>query len=132
MRMGDKVIAIVMFLALAGALSGLAIASKRKRISRRTFFGFASLVWAPLLALAVLDLMTLEGESLNLNLQNSVVWVSFWFLLTSYPLFSRVVWRLNDAGKGRFWGYLALVPYLNFFVFVYLCVLPTKSEKAEV
>ena len=125
-------IAIVMFLALAGALSGLAIASKRKRISRRTFFGFASLVWAPLLALAVLDLMILEGVSLNLNLQNSVVWVSFWFLLTSYPLFSRVVWRLNDAGKGRFWGYLSLVPYLNFFVFVYLCVLPTKSEKAEV
>ena len=125
-------IAIVIFLALIGALTGLEKASKDKQMGRRAFFGFVSLAWLPLLALAVLDLMILEGASLSLNLQNSSVWISFWFLLTSYPLFSRVVWRLNDAGKGRFLGYLALVPYLNFFVFVYLCVLPTKSEKAEV
>jgi len=124
------VIAIVIFLALIGALTGLEKASKDKQMGRRAFFGFVSLAWLPLLALASLDLMRLEGT--DLNSQNTIVWLAFWFLLMSYPLFTRVTWRLNDVGKGRFWGYLALVPYLNFFVFVYLCVLPTKSEKAEV
>ena len=123
-------IAIVIFLALIGALTGLEKASKDKQMGRRAFFGFVSLAWLPLLALASLDLMRLEGT--DLNSQNTIVWLAFWFLLMSYPLFTRVTWRLNDVGKGRFWGYLALVPYLNFFVFVYLCVLPTKSEKAEV
>jgi hypothetical protein len=124
------VIAIVIFLALIGALTGLEKASKDKQMGRRAFFGFVSLAWLPLLALASLDLMRLEGT--DLNSQNTIVWLAFWFLLMSYPLFTRVTWRLNDVGKGRFWGYLALVPYLNFFVFVYLCLLPTKSEKAEV
>ncbi|HAQ72076.1 MAG TPA: hypothetical protein DCR48_13975 [Flavobacteriales bacterium] len=123
-------IAIVIFLALIGALTGLEKASKDKQMGRRAFFGFVSLAWLPLLALASLDLMRLEGT--DLNSQNTIVWLAFWFLLMSYPLFTRVTWRLNDVGKGRFWGYLALVPYLNFFVFVYLCLLPTKSEKAEV
>jgi uncharacterized membrane protein YhaH (DUF805 family) len=120
----------VIFLALIGALTGLEKASKDKQMGRRAFFGFVSLAWLPLLALASLDLMRLEGT--DLNSQNTIVWLAFWFLLMSYPLFTRVTWRLNDVGKGRFWGYLALVPYLNFFVFVYLCLLPTKSEKAEV
>jgi hypothetical protein len=124
------VISIVIFLALIGALTGLEKASKDKQMGRRAFFGFVSLAWLPLLALASLDLMRLEGT--DLNSQNTIVWLAFWFLLMSYPLFTRVTWRLNDVGKGRFWGYLALVPYLNFFVFVYLCLLPTKSEKAEV
>jgi len=124
------VIAIVIFLALIGALTGLEKASKDKQMGRRAFFGFVSLAWLPLLALASLDLMRLEGT--DLNSQNTIVWLAFWFLLMSYPLFTRVTWRLNDVGKGRFWGYLALVPYLNFFVFVYLCLLPTKSEKTEV
>ena len=123
-------IAIVIFLALIGALTGLEKASKDKQMGRRAFFGFVSLAWLPLLALASLDLMRLEGT--DLNSQNTIVWLAFWFLLMSYPLFTRVTWRLNDVGKGRFWGYLALVPYLNFFVFVYLCLLPTKSKKAEV
>ena len=123
-------IAIVIFLALIGALTGLEKASKDKQMGRRAFFGFVSLAWLPLLALASLDLMRLEGT--DLNSQNTIVWLAYWFLLMSYPLFTRVTWRLNDVGKGRFWGYLALVPYLNFFVFVYLCLLPTKSEKAEV
>ena len=123
-------IALMAILALLGALAGLAKASSERLMGRLSFAKFALLAWTPLLLLAALDLMRLGGV-LDVSLKNASTWLVVWLLLTSYPLFTRVAWRLNDASKGRFWGYVAVVPYVNIFIFVYLCLVPSKSDSSQ-
>ena len=124
-------IAVMAILALLGALAGLAKASSERLMGRLSFAKFALLAWTPLLLLAALDLMRLGGV-LDVSLKNASTWLVVWLLLTSYPLFTRIAWRLNDASKGRFWGYVAVVPYINIFIFVYLCLLPSKTDTSQV
>ena len=123
-------IAVMAILALLGALAGLAKASSERLMGRLSFAKFALIAWAPLLLLAALDFMRLEGV-LDVRFKNASTWLVVWFLLTAYPLFTRVAWRLNDASKGRFWGYVAVVPYVNIFIFVYLCLLPSKADTSQ-
>ena len=123
-------IAVLAILALLGALAGLAKASSERLMGRFSFAKVALLAWAPLLLLAALDFMRLAGV-LDVSLKNAYIWLVLWLLLTSYPRFTRVAWRLNDASKGRFWGYVAVVPYVNIFIFVYLCLVPSKSDSSQ-
>lgn len=120
--------AIIAFLALIGALTGLARASGTKRMNRESFSKIALIVWAPILLLVILDAMKLDGQ-IDIELKQTVLWLLLWLLLTSYPLFTRVAWRLNDAGKGKAWGYIALIPYINALVFLYLCLVPAAKIK---
>ena len=123
-------LAVIIFLSLFGALTGLNTPSRKKRISGFEFLVVSLVAWFPLIIVLVLDLLRLEGvvshTSVDTNRLNLLL--AIWFLLTSYPLFSRISWRLNDAGRGRFWGYMALLPYINIFVFLYLSVMPTKPD----
>lgn len=120
---------IFSIIALLGALIGLGRTSKDRKIGRQTFWLISLIAWAPLLALLFIDLMRLVAPVSGVVFQVESTWFALWFSLTAYPLFAGVAWRLNDAGKGRFWGYMALIPYLNFFVFIYLCLLSSENNE---
>jgi len=130
-------IAVIAILALIGALAGVAKASSERLMGRWAFAKFALLAWAPILLLVALDFVRFQVldvslmNALDVISKNATPWLVVWLLLTSYPLFTRVAWRLNDASKGRFWGYVAVVPYVNIFIFVYLCLLPSKTDTSQ-
>ena len=55
------------------------------------------------------------------------MWV--YFALVAYPFFQRVCWRAADAGKGKTIIFLSLIPYINIFIFVYLCTVPSIDSE---
>lgn len=120
---------IVFFLALIIALTALATTGKNKKIGRAKYSLIVLLIWLPLIALGVLDLINLYGSVKSFNLKNILSYLGWYFLVTSYPLYFNTAKRLNDAGMGRFWGYLALIPYINFFVFISICIAPSATEQ---
>ena len=55
------------------------------------------------------------------------MWV--YFALAAYPFYQRVCWRVKDAGKGKAIAYLSLIPYVNIFIFVYLCTVSSSDSE---
>jgi hypothetical protein len=121
-------IAILMLLALISALTALAKASGETVYRRKPFILLSLFIWAPLIAIAVVDIMKLSGGMPGVSLDNGSLLLAIWFLVTSYFVFTRVCWRLNDIGWKRWVGYAALIPYLNLPIFLVLGLVPSKSE----
>lgn len=119
---------IIFVLAIFGALAAIAKTSKEKKMARKNFVKINIFYWSPLIALVIVDLWNLGVQNQpKVHLESASLYISVYLLFTSYPLFQRVCWRLNDAGKGRFLGYIALIPYLNVLVFAYLCLIPSRK-----
>ena len=120
---------LIFILALVVALTALSKTGKEVKLKRGVFTLESLLLLSPFIVLLVSDLLFLMGFIGKPELpENGSFYLGLYFLVISYPLFKRISCRLNDAGKGRFWGYMALIPFINVFVYVYLSLLPSKSE----
>jgi len=103
-----------------------------KKLSRSKFLLALLLAIAPAIPLIASDLqvLVLGGERLQIsNLFLQLLWV-YW-AIAAFPFYQRVCWRIHDAGMGKITAYLCLVPYLNFFIFLFLCVAKQKDKKQQ-
>lgn len=52
-------------------------------------------------------------------------------IIASILLIRPLVWRLRDAGIGKNWAYFAVLPYLDFLMFVGLIFMPPSKQQAD-
>jgi hypothetical protein len=118
--------ALIFLVSLAVALRAIATTGKEATLARGPYTVFWLACWSPLLILALNDVyrffdVSSLGEWLFFGL-------AVYLLVTSHFLFRRVCWRLNDLEMGRALAYVALVPYLNLLVFIFLSLPKGKVE----
>lgn len=126
--MGIQIMTALIFLvSLAVALRAIATTGNDTKLARGPYTLFWLACWSPLLLLAFNDVYRfVDVSSLGGSLS---VGLAFYLLATSHFLFQRVCWRLNDFGTGRSLAYVALVPYLNLLVFIFLSLPKGKLEQ---
>ena len=52
-------------------------------------------------------------------------------IIANILLIRPLVWRLRDAGIGKNWAYFAVLPYLDFLMFVGLIFMPPSKTGIE-
>ena len=95
---------------------------------RKPFLFIFILFSSPLLLLSAMDIAVLMGGTMIFETGNLMKFTAVFLAIFSYSFFARACWRANDAGAGKLLCYLSLVPYLNFFIFLYLCVKGTNTK----
>ncbi len=122
---------LVIFLFIAFAISVFSVVrnlKSDKTCGRKVFISALLFAGAPVFILIACDISALVfGEIIaytDILLQITYVYLA----IVAYPFYQRVCWRVNDAGAGKLIAYFSLVPYLNFFSFLYLSIVPTKSS----
>ena len=104
-----------------------------EKLSRLGFLLTFLLTTAPAIPLIVSDLGMLVFDSPRLQISSlylEFLWV-YW-AIAAFPFYQRVCWRVHDAGIGKITAYFCLVPYLNFFIFLYLCIAKPKSSEGDI
>lgn len=100
-----------------------------REYGRKPYSIFVTMYLAPLIVGGVYDFVRLEHTNLPPLTWFSQLIIPYLALL-SYPLFQRIMWRINDCGSRKWVAYLCLIPYLNIFPLIYLMM--TKTRESEV
>ena len=132
----DQAISDLIVTAAAIAVFPLAIFSvvqnikSDKRLPRRSFLIAVLIASAPAIPLILSDFQVLimGGEHFNLG-GTFLLFMWVYFAIAAYPFYQRVCWRVNDAGKGKAIAYLSLIPYVNIFIFMYLCTVTSIDSE---
>lgn len=91
------------------------------RVNRSTyFFGLLTIMLIFITLTALFRLLRIPGLIYTLIL--------FYFIVIEVSL---IVRRCHDLGRPGAFGLFLLVPLANFFVYIYLFLSPSKSEKNE-
>ena len=101
-----------------------------KRLPRRSSLIALLIASAPAIPLILSDYQVLIMGAEHFKLGSAFLlfmWV--YFALVAYPFYQRVCWRVKDAGKGKAIAYLSLIPYINIFIFVYLCTVSSIDNE---
>ena len=132
----DQAISDLIVTAAAVAVFPLAIFSvvknikSDKRLPRRSFLIALLIASAPAIPLILSDyqVLIMGGEHFKLG-GAFLIFMWVYFAIAAYPFYQRVCWRVKDAGKGKAIAYLSLIPYVNIFIFMYLCTVSSSDSE---
>ena len=101
-----------------------------KMLPRRSFLIALLIASAPAIPLIISDfqILIMGGEHFKLG-SSFLLFMWVYFAMAAYPFYQRVCWRVNDAGKGKTIAYLSLIPYVNIFIFMYLCTVSSIDRE---
>lgn len=99
------------------------------------------LIGLVILGWGVLGIMTAIFDAPNMSdFLNPTQYEGFWPLTITGNVLAAIfgivmvrplVWRLRDAGIDKKWAYFAVLPYLDFLMFVGLIFLPPSKQQAD-
>ena len=127
----DLIVTAAIFIAFALSIFSVVKNIKSdKRIPRRSFLISLLIASAPAIPLILSDyqVLIMGGEHFKLG-SAFLLFMWVYFALVAYPFYQRVCWRVKDAGKGKVIAYLSLIPYINIFIFVYLCTVSSIDNE---
>jgi len=97
---------------------------------RKSFVAiFAATSIVPLIFLYSDLSMLLGWPAFPTHLHISVLYLSLAAL--AYPLYQRVCQRIFDTGLSKHIALISLLPFLNLFLFFFLCLKPSITERAK-
>ena len=82
-------------------------------------------------SVAMIVTLMLATSLFDLGINHTAYWVVLFILNFAFLIYTFIIIikRLNDVNKSRWLALLTLIPFINFILFLYLCIAPSVLIK---